>query len=196
VKWAGEQAYWAGGVGFPDDRWLVACQLNLLIARAGTVASVVEPGIAADVEPGIAAEAGIAAGAEALLEIVADLGIAAAEVEIAAAEVGKMLGKTAEAGTAAAAGILAESSAEAAQLVFVQTAQTGQIRQSLECFQIEALAAVGPSGSQRIQTPGSAADATGQHCQLDQRQTGCRSLPHLKTGSKLFLSSAAAGQRQ
>jgi len=193
VNWADEQVSWAGGVGFPDDRWLVACQLNLLIARAGTAASVVEPGIAA--------EAGIAAAV--VLEVVAevgiaaaDLGIAAAEVEIAAAEVGKMLGKTAEAGTAAAAGILAESSAEAAQLVFVQTAQTGQIRQSLECFQIEALAAVGPSGSQRIQTPGSAADATGQHCQLDQRQTGCRSLPHLKTGSKLFLSSAAAGQRQ
>jgi len=49
VNWAGEQENWAGGVGFLDDRWLVAFQLNLLIARAGTAASVVEPGVAADV---------------------------------------------------------------------------------------------------------------------------------------------------
>ena len=177
-----------------------------MIARAGTAASVVEPGIAADVEAGMVAEAvleivshlgiaaeaeaGIAADAEAGIAAEAVLEIAAAEVEIAAVEVGKMLGKTAE------AGILAEGPAEAEKLVIVQTAQTGQIRQSLEFFQIEALAvAVGPSGSQRIQTPGSAADATGQHCQLDQRQTECRSWL-LKTGSKLFLSWAAAGQRQ
>ena len=29
MNWADEQVSWAGGVGFPDDRWLVACQLNL-----------------------------------------------------------------------------------------------------------------------------------------------------------------------
>ena len=137
-------------------------------------------GIAAGAGAGIAAEAEIVADAEAVF------GIAAA------AEVGKMLGKTAGAGTAAAgaeveAGILAEGSAEVVKLVFGQTAQTERIRQSLEIVAL----AVGPSGSQRIQRPGSA-DATG-HCQLDQRQTECRRLL-LKTGSKLFLSWAA-GQR-
>jgi len=179
---------WAGGDGFPGDRWLVACQLNLLIAQAGTVASVAVAGIAAGAEAGIAAEAEIVADAEAVSRIVAG-----SVFGIAAAEVGKMLEKTAGAGTAAAgaevgAGILAEGSAEVVKLVIGQTAQTERIRQSLEIVAL----AVGPSGSQRIQRPGSA-DATG-HCQLDQRQTGRRSLL-LKTGSKLCLSSAA-GRRQ
>ena len=135
-------------------------------------------GIAAGAGAGIAAEAEIVADAEAVF------GIAAA------AEVGKMLGKTAEAGTAeveAEAGILAEGFAEAEKLGFGQMAQTEQICQSLEIVAL----AVGPSGSQRIQRPGSA-DAT--DLQLDQRQTECRRLL-LKTGSKLFLSWAA-GQRQ
>ena len=156
--------------------------LNLLIAQAGTAASVAGAGIAAEAE--------IVADAEAVLGIVAVF-----VFEIAAAEVGKMLGKTAGAETAAAAagaeveaGILAEGSAEVVKLVIGQTAQTERIRQSLEIVAL----AVGPSGSQRIQRPGSA-DATG-HCQLDQRRTGRRRLL-LKTGSKLCLSSAA-GRRQ
>ena len=155
--------------------------LNLLIAQAGTAASVAVAGIAAEAE--------IVADAEAVLGIVAVFVFG-----IAAAEVGKMLGKIAGAGTAAAgaevgAGILAEGSAEVVKLVIGQTAQTEQIRQSLEIVAL----AVGPSGSQRIQRPGSAADATG-YCQLDQRRTERRRLL-LKTGSKLFLSSAA-GRRQ
>jgi len=171
---------WAGGDGFPGDRWLVVYQLNLLIAQAGTAASVAGAGIAAEAE--------IVADAEAVLGIVAVFVFG-----IAAAEVGKMLGKTAGAETAAAgaeveAGILAEGSAEVVKLVIGQTAQTERIRQSLEIVAL----AVGPSGSQRIQRPGSA-DATG-HCQLDQRRTERRSLL-LKTGSKLCLSSAA-GRRQ
>ena len=110
--------------------------LNLLIAQAGTAASVAVAGIAAGAGAGIAAEAEIVADAEAVF------GIAAA------AEVGKMLGKTAGAGTAAAgaeveAGILAEGSAEVVKLVFGQTAQTERIRQSLEIVAL----AVGPSGS-------------------------------------------------
>ena len=159
--------------------------MNLLTARAEIATSVVVTGIAAAAESGIAAEAEIAVVAEAVLRIAADLGIAAAGV-----------GKLLETGTAGAetagaevgAGILAEGSAEAAKLVFGQRAQTGQNHQSPGCFQTVLLAAE-PSGSQRIQRPGAAAG------QLDRRQTGCRRLG-LKTGSKLFLSSAAVLQRQ
>ena len=160
--------------------------LNLLTARAEIATSVVVTGIAAAAESGIAAEAEIAVVAEAVLRIAADLGIAAG--------VGKLLETgTAGAETAGAevdAGILAEGSAEAAKLVFGQTAQTGQNHQSPGCFQTVLLAAE-PSGSQRIQRPGAAAAAG----QLDQRRTGCRRLG-LKTGSKLFLSLAAVLQRQ
>jgi len=183
VQLAGGQVL-AGGDGFLAGRSLAAFQLNLLTARAEIATSVVVTGIAAAAESGIAAEAEIAVVAEAVLRIAADLGIAAG--------VGKLLETgTAGAETAGAevdAGILAEGSAEAAKLVFGQRAQTGQNHQSPGCFQTVLLAAE-PSGSQRIQRPGAAAG------QLDRRQTGCRRLG-LKTGSKLFLSSAAVLQRQ
>jgi len=199
---AGVETGWlagAGGGGFPGDRWLVAFQLTLSIAQAGTEAPVVETGIAA-VAGNAAAEAGIAAAAGIAAEtgIAGDPGIAAAGVgkllEAGSAETGTAETGTAEAGSAGAevdAGILAECSAVAVKLVSGQTAQTGQTRQSPECFQTVVQLAVEPSGSQRIQRPGA---ATAQFVQLVQQQTGCRRL-RLKTGSKLFLSSAA-GQRQ